>query len=95
MATKTKRPAPARAKGSSKAGARGGRTGAGAKRTTSRTTSRAKSNVTAQQPKSRSDSPMRRVRRVAVEVAHQAQAAVSGGVEALKDLGETIAERVR
>jgi hypothetical protein len=31
---------------------------------------------------------------VAKQVAQQAQAAVSGGVEALREMGETIAERV-
>lgn len=39
-------------------------------------------------------SPMQRVRSVATQVAHQAQAAVTGGVEALREMGESIAERV-
>ena len=38
--------------------------------------------------------PMQRVTNVAKQVAHQAQAAVTGGVEALREMGETIAERV-
>jgi hypothetical protein len=42
----------------------------------------------------RGDSPVRRAKRVAKEVAHQAQAAVSGGVEALRELRDNIIERV-
>jgi hypothetical protein len=37
---------------------------------------------------------MQRVSGVARQVAQQAQAAVSGGVEALREMGETIADRV-
>ena len=44
--------------------------------------------------KAPSRSPLARVKRVAQEVAHQASAAVSSGVETLKDLGESIVERV-
>ena len=43
---------------------------------------------------SRSRSPMQRVTRVAKEVAQQATAAVTEGVETLKEMGESIVERV-
>ena len=43
---------------------------------------------------SRVRSPMERVTRVAKEVAHQASAAVTEGVETLKEMGESIVERV-
>jgi hypothetical protein len=39
-------------------------------------------------------SPMQRVTSVAKQVAQQAQAAVVGGVEALREMGENIADRV-
>jgi hypothetical protein len=39
-------------------------------------------------------SPMARVKRVAREVAQQATAAVSAGVETVKDLGENLVDRV-
>jgi hypothetical protein len=39
-------------------------------------------------------SPMQRVKSVAQQVAHQAQVAVTGGVEALREIGGNIAERV-
>lgn len=39
-------------------------------------------------------SPIQRVASVAKQVAQQAQAAVSGGVEALRELSENLAERV-
>jgi hypothetical protein len=39
-------------------------------------------------------SPMQRVSSVAKQVAQQAQAAVVGGVEALREMGGSIAERV-
>ena len=38
--------------------------------------------------------PIGRVTRVAQEVAHQAQSAVVAGVEAIKDLGTTVVDRV-
>ena len=38
--------------------------------------------------------PMERVTRVATEVAHQAGSAVVAGVEAIKDLGSTVVDRV-
>jgi hypothetical protein len=39
-------------------------------------------------------SPMQRVRSVAKQVAQQAQAAVVGGVEALREMGGNVADRV-
>jgi hypothetical protein len=39
-------------------------------------------------------SPIQRVKSVAKQVAQQAQAAVVGGVEALREMGGTIVERV-
>lgn len=39
-------------------------------------------------------SPMQRVTSVAKQVAHQAQAAVTGGVEALREISGNIADRV-
>jgi hypothetical protein len=38
--------------------------------------------------------PIQRVTRVTKEIAQQATAAVSGGVEALKEIGENIVDRV-
>lgn len=42
----------------------------------------------------RGKSPLQRVRSVAKQVAQQAQTAMSGGVDALREMGENIAERV-
>lgn len=43
---------------------------------------------------SRGDSPIARVTRVAKEIAHQATTAVTGGVEAIKEAGESLVDRV-
>ena len=42
----------------------------------------------------RGKSPLQRVRSVATQVAQQAQTAMSGGVDALREMGENIVERV-
>ena len=42
----------------------------------------------------RGDSPIARVTRVAKEIAHQATTAVTGGVEAIKEAGESLVDRV-
>jgi len=44
--------------------------------------------------KSRVPAPIARVTRVAKEVAQQATSAVTGGVEAIKKMGESLVERV-
>jgi hypothetical protein len=44
--------------------------------------------------KRKSKSPLERITTVAVQVAHQAQTAVSEGVDHLREMGENIAERV-
>ena len=72
---------------------------ASAKRPTARKKSPAKKSSGSRSMKrssngARRKSPMQRVTNVAKQVALQAQAAVSGGVEALREMGETIAERV-
>lgn len=46
------------------------------------------------QKKSRVPAPIARVTRVAKEVAQQATSAVTGGVEAIKEMGESLVERV-
>jgi hypothetical protein len=53
--------------------------------------------ATSKKPQARragKQSPIARVKRVAKEVAHQAQVAVTGGVEVLKEMGENIVDRV-
>jgi hypothetical protein len=40
------------------------------------------------------DSPIARVTRVAKEIAHQATTVVTGGVEAIKEAGESLVDRV-
>lgn len=73
---------------------------ASAKRPTARKKSAAKKSPKGGGPMKRSSggakrrSPIQRVTNVARQVAQQAQAAVSGGVDALREMGETIAERV-
>ena len=55
---------------------------------------RSQSRSAAAAPKRVRKSPIARVKRVALEVAEQATSAVAEGVDAIKDIGETLVDRV-
>ena len=96
-----------RRKGGAKKSARKGgakKASRGAKKTSARKKSAnrggAKKSAARKKPAKRSSSapkrksPMQRVRSVAKQVAQQAQAAVVGGVDALREMGGNVADRV-
>ncbi len=95
MATRSKSSGSRKAGRSVKRGAaRRGRTvkKASAKRSG---TSRSASASLKRRPTVRKQSPVARVKRVSREVVQQATVAVSAGVETLRDLGESLVNRVR
>ena len=68
----------------------------GGMKVSTRSVSKVRVTTTPRRSSSRSkQSPVARVKRVTREVVHQAGAAVSAGVETLKDFGGDLVERVR
>jgi hypothetical protein len=88
-----KKGAAARKGAAKKSSARGSTSRSAAKRSAAKKGG-AKKSTAKRSPVRRKTSPLDRVKRVATGVVEQAQTAVSHGVDAVKELGENIVERV-